>query len=77
MLRGSLHAAPLTDFKVFVDHDQYNAAILNNDTAEQRWELAREAENLLMTAHHRPLLERQRRAKSEFEALSIRYDHTP
>ena len=28
-----------------------------------------------MTAHHRPLLERQRRAKSEFEALSMRYDH--
>ena len=72
MLRGGLSGVPLLDFKTFVDDNEARSSILEKGTQVQREELWTEVEDYLKRSFHRPLLERQRRARAEYNACSMR-----
>ena len=72
MLRGGLSGVPLLDFKTFVDDNETRSGILEKGTQVQREALWAEVEDYLKRSFHRPLLERQRRARAEYNACSMR-----
>ena len=77
MLRGGLRGTPLLDYKTFVDHNDARLEILESGTKAERECLWKEGELYLRKHHHRPLLERQRRARSEYQACSMRDGGSP
>ncbi|CAK0841686.1 unnamed protein product [Prorocentrum cordatum] len=72
MLRGGLSGVPLLDFKTFVDDNELRNATLERGTDSAREDLWQEVEAYLKRSFHRPLLERQRRARAEYNACSMR-----
>jgi hypothetical protein len=76
VLRGALKGTPLVDFRTFVDDVPARTTVLESGTMAEREALYNSVEAMLLTTHHRPLLERQRRAKAEYDAVSMRLDPT-
>ena len=74
MLRGALKGTPLVDLRTYLDDNQDRTQILERGTAEERNALADVVEQYLVASHHRPLLERQRRAKAEYDSVSMKMD---
>ena len=72
MLRGGLKGMPLLDFKTYVDDSEARTTILETGSAAEREALWEEVEGYIRKTHHRPLLERQRRARAEYQACSMR-----
>ena len=74
MLRGALKGTPLVDLRTYLDDNPARTLVLERGTADDRNALADEVEAYLVASHHRPLLERQRRAKAEYDAVSMKMD---
>ena len=72
MLRGGLSGVPLLDFKTFVDDSELRSLTLERGTHIAREALWEEVEAYLKRSFHRPLLERQRRARAECNGCSMR-----
>ena len=72
MLRSSLQGVPRTDLRNQVDDDVEKTRILESGSYEERQTLLEEVEQYLLKSHHRPMLERQRRARAEYDACSMR-----
>ena len=72
LLRGAFTATPATEFKTFVDYDDERVRILNTGTQKEQRGLLREVKSHMLTEFHRPLADRQKRAKAEFETNSMR-----
>ena len=72
MLRGGLRGMPLLDFKTYVDDSEARTGILESGTQPERESLWEEVESYIRKQHHRPLLERQRRARAEYQVCSMR-----
>jgi hypothetical protein len=60
------------DYKTFVDYNDDRLRALEEGSVAEREELWKETETYLRKHHHRPLLERQRRARAEYNACSLR-----
>ena len=72
MLRGGLRGTPLLDYKTVMDYNDARVRILEQGTHAEREQLWTEVEAYMRKHHHRPLLERQRRARAEYQACSMR-----
>ena len=71
MLRGGLSGVPLLDFKTFVDDSELRSLTLERGTNVAREALWEEVEAYLKRSFHRPLLERQCRARAGYNGCSM------
>ncbi|CAE8630136.1 unnamed protein product [Polarella glacialis] len=72
LLRGAFSGAPATEFKTFVDYDDERVRVLNTGSQKEQRGLLRAVKDHMLMEFHRPLVERQKRAKAEFETNSMR-----
>ena len=72
LLRGTLSGVPLLDFKTYVDDHAVRNLTLERGSTAAREALWEEVEAYLKRSFHRPLLERQRRARAEYNGCSMR-----
>jgi hypothetical protein len=68
MMRAALKGAPKSEFEAYVDLEGDHAEVLDLGSRVAR------AVKLLVMTNHKPLCERQRRAKAEYESNNMRTD---